>query len=75
MVREAEMTTNKNTIPQLTPIKPHIRPWTFSYHDATETRYWICEEPKSILTGMKYCIGNTPRDAYEKYFEEYLSEQ
>lgn len=64
------MTTNKNTRPQFVPTKPHIRPWVLDWGIL-----WICEEPLIIVNGLKYCTGESPKEAYENYVEEYLNEQ
>jgi len=54
---------------QFIPAKPHIRPWVLDWG-----MIWICEEPHSIHNGMRYCTGETPKEAYDNFVEEYMIE-
>jgi len=54
---------------QFIPIKPHIRPWVLDWGTI-----WICEDPMSIHNGMRYCTGETPKEAYDNFAEEYMIE-
>jgi hypothetical protein len=54
---------------QFIPTKPHIRPWTLDWGTL-----WICEDPFVTHNGSRYCTGETPKEAYDNFVEEYMIE-
>lgn len=54
---------------QFIPVKPHIRPWVLDWGTL-----WICEDLFVTHNGSRYCTGETPKEAYDNFVEEYMIE-